>query len=73
MIIHAGKAGPSNFAQVGSSDGSWTSSKNKVTSQLSQEHNSYLPESSINHKGESSGHYDSHLWFGPRGNGGRYL
>ncbi|XP_041005354.1 protein SCAI-like [Juglans microcarpa x Juglans regia] len=65
-----GKAGPSNFAEVGSSDGSWKSSKNKVTSQLSQVHNSYLPESSNNNKGESSGHYDSHLWFGPRGNGG---
>ncbi|KAF5480891.1 hypothetical protein F2P56_001597 [Juglans regia] len=73
MLVYlsaSGKAGPSNFAQVGSSDGSWKSSKNQVTSQLSQEHNSYLPESSINHKGESSGHYDGYLWFGPRGNGG---
>lgn len=74
MIIHAGKASPSsNIAQMESSGGSRKSSKNKVTFQFSQEQNSYMSESSINHKGESSGYYDSCLCFGSRGHRGRYL
>ncbi|KAG6717482.1 hypothetical protein I3842_04G102200 [Carya illinoinensis] len=67
----SGKAGPSsNIAQMESSGGSRKSSKNKVTSQFSQEHNSYMSEPSVNHKGESSGYYDSCLWFGSRGHCG---
>lgn len=70
MINCAGKAGRNNVTQAYNSGGSHKSSKNKVP--LPAQNNS-MPESCINNKGESSGYYDQYLWFGPRGNGGRFL
>ncbi|KAL6277246.1 hypothetical protein ACE6H2_020847 [Prunus campanulata] len=70
MLVYlsaSGKAGRNNVTQVYNSGGSHKSSKNKVP--LPAQNNS-MPESCINHKGESSGYYDQYLWFGPRGNGG---
>ncbi|KAB1200552.1 histone H3.3 [Morella rubra] len=73
MLVYlsaSGKAGHGNLTQMESFGGSRKSSKSKATSQVSQEQNSSILELSINHTGESSGYYDSCLWFGPRGNSG---
>lgn len=72
VIKHAGKPGHNNVTQMESFGGSRKSSKNKVTSQYSQEQKSSMPELSTNHKGESSSYDDGYLWFGSRGNGGRH-
>lgn len=69
VINHAGNAGRSNVSQM---EGFQKSSKNKVSSQFSQEQSSSMSESSSNDRGESTGYYDSYLWFGSRGNSGRY-
>lgn len=70
LINCAGTAGRSNVNQLYNSGGSQKSSKNKVSL---PNQNTSLPESCINGKAESSGYYDKYLWFGPRGNGGRFL
>lgn len=72
MINRAGKAGHSDVTEMENFGGLRRSSKNKFTSKFSQEQHSSMPESSSSDNGESSGYYDSYLWFGSRGNGGRY-
>lgn len=69
LINCAGTAGRSNVNQLYTSGGSQKSSKNKVPL---PNQNTYWAES-CNGKAESSGYYDKYLWFGPRGNGGRFL
>lgn len=61
---HAGKAGRTSSCQA-ELQGSQRLSKNKVVS-LHENDN-------VINNGGSSGYYDNYLWFGPRGNGGRYL
>ncbi|XP_062148452.1 uncharacterized protein LOC133857268 [Alnus glutinosa] len=73
MLVYlsaSGKPGHNNVTQMESFGGSRKSSKNKVTSQYSQEQKSSMPELSTNHKGESSSYDDGYMWFGSRGNGG---
>ncbi|KAJ7945434.1 protein SCAI [Quillaja saponaria] len=73
MLIYlsaSGKAGYSNVSQREHSGGSSKSSKFKVFSQFSKEHNSAIPESHINGNREPSCYYDTCLWFGSKGNGG---
>ncbi|KAJ7956782.1 protein SCAI [Quillaja saponaria] len=73
MLIYlsaSGKVGQSYVSQTEHSGGSLKSSKFKVLSQTSKEHNSSSPESQINGKRESGCYYDNCLWFGPKGNGG---
>ena len=71
MIYYAGKVGR-NVAPMDCLGGSSQKlSRNKAVSL--HEHNSTLPDSCVIDKGESSsGYYDKYLWFGPRGNCGRY-
>lgn len=69
LINCAGTAGRSNVNQLYTFEGSQKSSKNKVPL---PNQNTYWAES-CNGKAESSGYYDKYLWFGPRGNGGRFL
>ncbi|GMY11402.1 protein SCAI [Fagus crenata] len=73
MLIYlsaSGKAGHSDVTEMENFGGLRRSSKNKFTSKFSQEQHSSMPESSSSDNGESSGYYDSYLWFGSRGNGG---
>lgn len=71
MITHTGKAGLNNVSQMESSEGS-SKSRHKVFSQSSQQMNSGTTESQNNGQREMICH-DSCLWFGPKGNSGRYL
>ncbi|XP_050291233.1 uncharacterized protein LOC126732431 [Quercus robur] len=69
MLVYlsaSGNAGHSN--NVSQMEGFQKSSKYKVSSQFSQEQSSSMSESSSNDRGESTGYYDSYLWFGSRGN-----
>ncbi|XVE83101.1 hypothetical protein DITRI_Ditri16bG0060300 [Diplodiscus trichospermus] len=60
----AGKPGHINASQVETSVGSRRTTKTKLTSHNSLDHNSSASESHINGKKGSNNHYDDYLWLG---------
>ena len=73
LISYAGKSGHGNISQMENSGGTRKSSKVKFVSDLSHEFDGSMPEASVNNKGHSSDCHEPFLWFGPKGNGGRWL
>ncbi|XP_022751106.1 protein SCAI-like isoform X3 [Durio zibethinus] len=73
MLVYlsaSGKPGHINASQLETSVGSRRTTKNKLASHNSIEHNSSAPESHVNGKKGSNDYYDDYLWLGPKSNGG---
>lgn len=68
-----GKVGHNNFSQMENSGGSSDYSRYAVHCQSNLEQNSDTSEILSNGKRDLSRYYNNYLWFGPKGNGGRYL
>ncbi|XVF59030.1 hypothetical protein PTKIN_Ptkin07bG0241200 [Pterospermum kingtungense] len=73
MLVYlsaSGKPGQINASPVENSVGSRRTTKSKLASHNSVEHNSFAPESHVNGKKGSNHFYDDYLWLGPKANGG---